>query len=172
MRINRRFIFRYYWLIAIFGLILGIWLFIQFPVSDNSITLLGSVVAAVLGFCYFVLQQKLSETALFKELFTEFNKRYDVLNDRLSVIATSYPEQEITPLDVNDRQTIIDYFNLCAEEYLFFKEGYIHHEAWRSWCAGMTWYFDREPFKSLWAKESSTKSYYGLSVPEIKKGAA
>lgn len=80
--------------------------------------------------------KKLSETAFFKELFTEFNQRYDVLNDRLAVIATSYAEKNITQLDANDRQAIIDYFNRCAEEYLYFKEGYIHHEALQSWYAG------------------------------------
>jgi len=77
-------------------------------------------------------QQKLSETALFKDLFTEFNRRYDALNDRLAELASSRPQ-----LDPSGRQVIVDYFSLCAEEYLFFTEGYIHRAAWRSWCAGM-----------------------------------
>ena len=62
----------------------------------------------------------------------DFNRRYDALNDRLLQIARSDGG-----FDETDRQTIVDYCNLCAEEYLFFSEGYIHREAWRSWCCGM-----------------------------------
>jgi len=99
-------------------------------------------------------------------LFTEFNRRYDALNDRLVEIATSS-----ATLDAFARQTIVDYFNLCAEEFLFFSEGYIHLEAWRSWCSGMLWYLDREPFRSVWVEERATNSYYGLSLEAIRRGA-
>jgi hypothetical protein len=137
--------------------------------KTDRIALVGAVIAGVLGFCYFVQQQKLAEIALFKDLFTEFNRRYDALNDRLAEIAGITEPAKIEPAA---RQTIVDYFNLCAEEYLFFSEGYIHDAAWRSWCAGMLWYFSREPFRQVWEEESKTNSYYGFSVAEIRRGAA
>jgi hypothetical protein len=56
---------------------------------------------------------------------------------------------------------------LCGEEYLFFSEGYIHREVWRAWCAGRLWYFQREPFRSMWEEENATNSYYGLSLDVI-----
>ena len=49
--------------------------------SNDRISLVGSVVAGGLGFCYFVQQQRLSEHV--KDLFTEFNARYDRMNDEL-----------------------------------------------------------------------------------------
>jgi hypothetical protein len=128
--------------------------------------LVGSVVAATLGFCYFVQQQKLAETTLFKQLFSEFNARYDGMNGRLAAIANL----GIAP-DENEKVEVVDYFNLCAEEYLFYKEGYIHPEVWRSWCRGMLWYLEREPFNSMWEIEAETDSYYGLTLTIIRRGA-
>jgi len=168
---NRHLIFRHYALIAIIGGALGITAVLLFASSDRM-PLIGSVVVAVLGFCYFVQQQKLSETTLFKDLFTEFNRRYDALNERLAEIPVPDDPQHIANMNREHRQTIVDYFNLCAEEYLFFSEGYIHCAAWRAWCSGMLWYFEREPFRTLWVEESKTNSYYGLSVEAIRRGAA
>lgn len=66
----------------------------------------------------------------------------------------------------------MDYFNLCAEEYLFYQEGYIHREAWRSWCRGMSWYLKRHPYRDVWNEEVRTESFYGLSLDVITAGAA
>jgi hypothetical protein len=163
---GRQFIFKNYWWIALLGASLGIGLVVFFAPGQKA-SLLGSIIAAALGFCYFAQQQKLAEMSLFKQLFTEFNRRYDNLNERLRQVATSGK-----PLDEVARQAIIDYYNLCGEEYLFFTEGYIHREAWRSWCAGMLWYFEREPFRSMWDEENATNSHYGLSLDIIRRGAA
>jgi hypothetical protein len=164
---SRHVIFRHYWWIAVFGAALGMAAVLRFATTSDRMPLIGSVIVASLGFCYFVQQQKLSETALFKDLFTEFNRRYDLLNDQLAEIAGSGAQ-----LKPSDRQAIVDYFNLCAEEYLFFTEGYIHRAAWRSWCAGMLWYFDREPFRAVWEEEREGSSYYGFTVEVIRRGAA
>jgi hypothetical protein len=90
--------------------------------------------------------------SLFNKLFTEFNCRYDKMNARLRQIAISGE-----PLDEADRQAIVDYYNLCGEEYLFFAEGYIQRRVWRSWCSGgMLTYFENEPFRSIWEEEKAT----------------
>jgi len=130
--------------------------------SSNQLALLGAVIAGLLGFFYFVQQQKLAEIALFKELFTEFNERYSHLYDCLSEI-TQLQNQVSPQLSQSSEAVIIEYFNLCAEEYLFYKEGYIHDEAWSAWKAGMRFYFDNEVIKALWDKEKETESYYELS---------
>ena len=163
---SRQFIFRHYWWIALLGAGVSISAVLAWATCDRM-PLVGSVIAAALAFCYFAQQQKLAEMSLFKELFTDFNRRYDALNDRLMQIVTSRET-----LGQEDRQAVVDYCNLCAEEYLFFSEGYIHQQAWRSWCRGMLWYFDREPFQAVWEQEIATKSYYGLSLDVIRRGAA
>jgi hypothetical protein len=163
---NRQFIFRDYWWIAPLGAALGI-----VPVAiwapGQKASLIGSIIAGALAFCCFAQQQKLAEMSLFKELFTEFNRRYDNLDERLRQIAISGKLS-----GEGDDKAIIGYFNVCGEEYLFFSEGYIHREVWRAWCAGMLWYFEREPFRGMWAIEKATNSYYGLSLDAIRRGAA
>jgi len=127
--------------------------------------LLGGVLAAAFGLAHLIQQQKLAETQLFKALFTEFNQRYNELNERLDAVSIDDPMSDA------DRSVVVDYFNLCAEEYLFYSEGYIHQAVWRSWCRGMLQYLDRQPYHDLWLTESKTGSYYGLSLAEIREGA-
>ena len=162
----KHFIFRYYLGVAIIGSGGGVAAVFYYCDKDR-IPLVGSVVAFALAFVYFVLQQKLAEISLFKDLFTNFNLRYDVLNDELVRLekAPAAPEGK-------DRQFVVDYFNLCAEEYLFYSEGYIHHEAWRAWCRGMLWYIKREPFQKIWKEEIAKNSYYGLTENVIELGSA
>ncbi len=79
-------------------------------------------------------KQKTEELVLFKSLFTEFNRRYDRMNEKLYAIRDEPEEKEI---DDAGRKTLFDYFNLCGEEYLFFSQGYIYPEVWRAWRNGM-----------------------------------
>lgn len=134
--------------------------------GDDRVGLIGSAIAGILGFYYFVQQQKLVEAQLFKDLFTEFNSRYDQLNGSLARIAN-----QIEPLSGDDRNIIVDYYNLCAEEYLFYRDGYIYRDVWSSWCRGMLWYLGCHRFREVWEDEVKTQSFYGLSLDEIKKGA-
>ena len=129
--------------------------------------LIGASIAGALGFCYFVQEQKLAETSLFHSLFITFNERYDRFNGPLAAIA----EGTSTLQEHEKRSLIVDYFNLCAEEYLFFKEGYIHRDVWRSWCRGMAWYLKRHPFRDIWNEEVQSESFYGLSLETILAGA-
>jgi len=51
---------------------------------------------ALAGFFYFVYRQHLDETKLFKDLFVDFNARYDKLNDRLNAILSHPREGELS----------------------------------------------------------------------------
>jgi len=161
---DRHFVFRNYWWIAV--LIGGTAATATFQLAgDERIGLIGAIIAGTLGFCYFVQQQKLAETALFHQLFTHFNARYDVLNGKLLALVSD------SDLSAEQRNVIVDYFNLCSEEYLFYQQGYIPREVWRSWCRGMAWYLKRHPFKDVWNEEFQTESFYGLSLEIIHAGA-
>lgn len=147
--------------------VFGVALFIYFKGGSDRAVLIGAAIAGMFGFFYFLEQQRLAETQLFYSLFTDFNERYDKLNDRLAIIAYN----SNSTLSESDRALIIDYFNICAEEYLFFKMGYINDDVWKSWCNGMLWYFGREPFGALWSEEIKGNSYYGLILDIIRRGA-
>ena len=163
---NKYFMFRHYWWIAGVTAAAAIVLILAFVPSGRE-GLIATTLAAGLGFCYFAQKQKLEELRLFKDLFTDFNRRYDAMNDRLADIRAGN-----NPNEPAARKTLVDYFNLCAEEFLFFDEGYIHPAAWRSWCRGMLYYIEHDGIRRIWDEEVGTDSYYGLTLQEIRKGAA
>ena len=116
---------------------------------------IAGLVAGV-GYFHFVQRQRLEEMGLFKELFTAFNARYDKLNEDLARVQRGELTAEL-------ENKLVDYFNLCAEEYLFYKHGYILPEAWESWRKGMRQYMDVDSVHKLWELEVKTDSYYGLT---------
>ncbi|HEY4950126.1 MAG TPA: hypothetical protein VIH88_07315 [Candidatus Acidoferrales bacterium] len=119
-------------------------------------------IAAIGGFLYFLYQQHLNETKLFKELFIEFNRRYDVLKYDLNTILFDLSAGELSS---DQREKVFNYFNLCAEEYFFYKAGYIDHDVWRSWCRGMNEFFKSPRIRTLWEQERK-ESYYGFRPPQ------
>lgn len=163
---NRHFIFKNYWWIGLLAGSMLTLISLFFFGREESVGLVGASIAGTLGFCYFAQQQKLAETQLFLHLFTNFNQRYDKLNGQLAAMA-----QEGVDINQEQRSLIVDYFNLCAEEYLFYQEGYIPGRVWRSWCRGMAWHLKRHPFKDVWNDEVKTESFYGLTEQVIRDGA-
>jgi|ERR1700722_2782163 hypothetical protein len=163
---DKRFVFRNYWWIAATVAMIAIVVIVASG-SPGRESLIASTLAAALGFCYFVQKQKLDELRLFKDLFTDFNRRYDEMNDKLESIRSGNGRG-----GAEVRNTLVEYFNLCAEEYLFFKEGYIHPEAWQSWCRGMVCYLQDDGIRGAWNEEMTLGSYYDLTLRAIEQGAA
>jgi hypothetical protein len=114
------------------------------------------------------LSYKRNKAELFHKLFTEFNARYNKLNNKLYQIINS--EKEIKSLEgktldglkMDYRNVAIDYFNLCAEEYLWNKKGYIDDDVWKAWQTGiMWWYNNSQIIRMVWAEEKdNSESYY------------
>ena len=123
-------------------------------------------VGSVLGLTYFVLKQHLEEICLFKELFSELNSRYDAMNERLYLLCEDSTDQ---PLTRDETNFLYDYFNLCAEEYLYYRKGFIYPEVWLAWRKGMQIFLACPRIRKLWEKELATASYYGLTISCIER---
>jgi hypothetical protein len=117
------------------------------------------VLAFPFAFLVAVQKQKTEELALFKELFTEFNERYDEMNEALNAIIAG---PDGTPLTPKERDRLFDYFNLCGEEFLFYRQGYIYPEVWQAWRNGMKFFYNNPRVKELWDAELKNDSYYGF----------
>ena len=120
--------------------------------------LLLSGIGIVVGFTYFLYKQHLDETKLFKELFIEFNKRYDDLNDGLNTLLRVPATGDLSN---EERNLLFNYFNLCSEEFLFYEAGYIDERVWKSWRGGMDTFFKDPRINALWKSEPKD-SYYGF----------
>lgn len=153
--------FRFYLLIATLVLLAAVFCFLRTGKGRDEITLLITVVGSVFTALYFTQKQKLEELHLFKELFTDFNCRYDVMNGDLNNIM----ENQNKDLTLEEKTLLNDYFNLCAEEFLFFRQGYIYLEVWVAWHNGMRFFLDNDDrIKKYWELEKKSESYYGLQI--------
>lgn len=157
----KRFVFRFYALIIILLLVAVIVWFVRSSKTREDISLLITLVGGLVSFFYFIQKQKIKELLLFKQLFTEFNSRYDKLNESLNKIVA---EDSSKPLSPDEKDTLNDYFNLCGEEFLFYKRGFIYEEVWKAWHNGMSYYVASKRIGDRWKEEKKTDSYYGLEM--------
>lgn len=146
--------------------VVGIVFYYYLPETKQTSELLLSLVGSVAALFHFLYLQHNSNTERFIKLFNEFNVRFDGLNDDLNRIQ-SLPAGMLT--DPKDRQRLYDYFNLCAEEYLYFKSGYIDKEVWSYWCLGMSYFAANEAIHDVWVRELEQGSYYGFKLALLPK---
>lgn len=123
------------------------------------------MLAALGGVTGFLYSKHSQEIQTFRELFREFNQRYDDLNGPLYIIVSRGPDE---PLKDEDFAFLYDYFNLCAEEYLFFEAGWIDKRIWKSWENGMNVFAKHPEIRKLWKTELETDSYYGFKIAALK----
>ena len=64
------------------------------------------------------------------------------------------------------REYLFSYFNLCAEEYFFYKAGYFDRRVWKSWYRGMKVFFKHPRIQALWEQDCKADSYYGFRPPQ------
>jgi len=137
---------------------------------DNTLiaTLILGIVGIGITAYYSWHTKKIADEQMLKQLFTEFNLRYDELNDYLFQIDKEYRTKETLEQAENSRelkQKVIDYFILCAEEFYWY-----HHKKridpliWKSWQSGMNYWYNKVPaIKELWDEEvkaNGKESYY------------
>jgi len=153
---------RWYPLIFLIGFAIVIAVWLRFAAGHRP-ELLVSAIGGLAGCTYFLYRQHLDEAKLFKELFVEFNARYDALSDGLNAILFG-PTDGL--LSADEREHLFGFFNLCAEEYFFYKAGYIDHHVWGSWYRGMNVFFKHQRIRALWEQDCKADSYYGFRPPQ------
>jgi hypothetical protein len=122
--------------------------------------LLFSLLGSISAFVYFLYAQHNSNTERFIVLFKDFNARYDLLNAHLNHIIK---QPELDPLSEQDLNHLYDYFNLCAEEYMFYRAGYIEERVWSAWEKGMHFFLCNAKIAVVWEQELQQESYYGFA---------
>lgn len=139
-------------------------------INDN-VAVVVSGLALSFTIWFSIQNRRLANDKMRKELFTEFNSRYDALNDFLEQITQSSSLDELK--QQNEEYEVLrcklnDYFNLCAEEYYWYKKGRIDDTIWKSWQAGMnSWYSNKPVIKEAWEREYKN---FGHQSFYLKKG--
>jgi len=139
------------------------------------------ILSAIIGFfglsitlVYNNFNRKMSNDKMQKELFTEFNVRYDKLNESLYKIQLEC--QTIDDIENNSelKLKLMDFFNLCSEEfYWFYHKKRIDPMIWHCWQQGMNYWYNSVPvIKEMWKLEmnlSGKQSYYITNKIEFFK---
>jgi hypothetical protein len=144
-----------YWLLICLASAISILLIRREPIAT-----IATILGVLLSLAYFLQKQKLEETRLFREIFKECNARYDSMNEELQTIAQKDPKS----LNPAEHIKIIDYLNLCGEEYLYYKRGYIEPSVWEAWHNGMKSIVAAPSIRAIWDHEKRTGSYYELPL--------
>jgi hypothetical protein len=122
-----------------------------------SVNVAIAVLASVLAAIFQIWAAYHAKVSHFLECFSRCNKTYAKLNEQLW---KTPPPQD----------AIIDYFNLCAEEYLMHKMGVIPNFVWDVWCAGIHDCACQGPIKAEWDKEMKKNlDYYGFDLEKTSR---
>lgn len=132
--------------------------FLPAPYRNESVVI--AAVAGIWAVTFFRHQRHIEDAKFMKELFEYFNDRYNKLNDNLHRALWNYGD-----FGADEEIAFMDYFNLCAEEWVFRQAGYIYDPVWESWHNGMLQFADDARVQKLWQRERQSKSYYGFKFP-------
>jgi len=138
-----------------------VFFFLSFLSTTERLTTAITVLTAWGGVTGFLYAKHAQETQLFRELFREFNARYDNLNDRLNEIWNRPADQSLKD---TDHGVLCDYFNLCGEEHMYATAGYIDPRVWLAWHNGMRYFAQDPEILDFWNRELKQNSYYGFTL--------
>ena len=165
MKVKLKFwLFGNYWWIFIFLYVLFFSLIISSDIAKRW-ELLISITTILITSFFFIQKQRIEELRVFQNAFKEFNRRYDKLNDDLNRI---YKEYDGSTIKDTDRAKLYGYFNLCGEEYFYYKLRYIYPEVWESWVNGMKHFYSQSHIQKMWDEELRQNSYYHFESQLLK----
>jgi len=79
----------------------------------------------------------------------------------LLTIMTRETGSDLLPAQID---TLYNYYNLCAEEHLFYETGYVDETVWCAWLRGMKYFAGDAAVSKLWEKEIKSGSYYHFKL--------
>lgn len=103
----------------------------------------ASITISIFGLFYIIANHKIIKDQTFRDLFREFNKRFDDINESLNEIVHAYSDSRL------ETKIIQDYLNLCSEEYLWKKKKRIPKSVREAWEAGIIDYLKKSQKRSF-----------------------
>jgi len=150
--------------IVIINLVFLIVAILLYFLFGKTIGILGAVVAVGISFSIGFVQYRIQNDVIFKELFIFFTSKYDKeYNGILNGIVQKTQEKGNYSLTDLEKNTVADFINFCAEEYLWYSKNRIPYNVWYAWQEGMLYFFKCNPIKQqLLSEYSQSSSYYGF----------
>ena len=150
------------WLSSIAGAVLVLIVYLLVSPERRSGSVLLTVVVGIGALTFYLHWRHVEDARLVKELLGDFNDRYDKMGTDLQFALSRNGDFE-----KETQLKFVRYFNLCAEEWLFWRAGYIYDPVWEAWRNGMRQYARDKRVMAIWERERETNSYYGFDLREI-----
>lgn len=150
-------------IIVILIYFITIFIFYHWNIKDEKLVI--GILAVITSIYFGVLKNKTENDKIFNELFKEFNLKYEKYFRRILMEIDNKCNVGDEDYTLDDEQTdqVVQYLNLCAEEYFWYTKGRIPRKVWLSWLTGIKYYLKLPPIKRIVKEESSQKgSYYGF----------
>lgn len=148
-------------LISIPILASGLWALPLWRV-EFAFALVGAVLAAWTAYH--------ARVSHFLECFSRCNKSYARLNGQLGLPSRLIHASGGPIADERPSDAILDYFNLCAEEYLMQKMGVIPDFVWDVWLSGIHDCAHQDHIKAAWDSEMKANcNYYGFDLRKLMR---
>lgn len=124
----------------------------------------AAILVTGISFSIGIKQLQVENDKMFKELFINFNSKYDTkFNNTLNNIDFKFNSNSEYQLTEEEKFIIIDYLNFCSEEYLWYSKNRIDECVWESWRNGMIYYLNIPVINSfILTQKGQANSYYGL----------
>ena len=117
--------FKQHYEIIVAALAFAIVVFFYFYCRLDNSFFLGSL-GVIATFYFGVLKYKIENDRVFQQLFTSLNSRYNnEFNNLINSLRGHSEKTLVVNEEKNDENLIIDYFNLCAEEFMWVNKKYI-----------------------------------------------
>ncbi|MEN2399297.1 hypothetical protein GKZ90_0005885 [Flavobacterium sp. MC2016-06] len=145
-------------------LLTGLSGFLVFIFLNRKLELLIAILGFGISIAFSLRQSRIENDKMFKELFIMYNDKYDTkFNKCLNQIDDEVSKNPEYKLTEKQKPLVIDYLNLCAEEYLWHTKGRIDIIAWNSWERGMKYYLNISAIKlHIQNEKKQIDSYYGI----------
>jgi hypothetical protein len=127
----------------------------------------ATLTAAIIATAFAFIKYKLERDRMRKELFSEFNQRYSLINHKLFEISQIASLNDFIEHEnyIQLYDAAMDYFNLCAEENLWRTKRRIHKDVWKSWQKGMNdWMKCSIVLRTLWIQETKNTGYISYYI--------
>lgn len=148
------------WCVVASALIVLLYIIVPSPYRSASVLL--SIVGSFWALAFYLHRRQAEDARFAKDLLTEFNQRYDKIGTDLQFALSHRGDFE-----KETELKFVRYFNLCAEEWLYWSTGHIQDPVWRAWQNGMKQYARDNRVMAIWDEEAKTDSYYGFNFKEV-----
>lgn len=116
----------------------------------NIITFITAIVAIVA----LILQSRSTRKQIKLQNFIEYTKRYQeiLLHFPENVNETDFSFEKMDKIERDKTLRYMRaYYDLCFEEFMLHKKGFIDNDLWEIWKSGMKFAFSKTAFKKAWS---------------------